>query len=198
MSGRLAGLPQLVIIPFVPLLMRHVDARLITICGLAVFAFSCFMNAHLSPDYSGDQLWLPNIVRALGQAVILTPLSAITMTGIAKQDSAGASGLFNMARNLGGAFGTALLATLVTKREQFHSNVIGSLVNLFRDSVRERLAELQLLPSLRGQRHGHGATKSNRHARKHSAQAGADHGLCRHVRSTCAATAPGRGISVIH
>jgi DHA2 family multidrug resistance protein len=142
MSGRLAGLPQLVIIPFVPLLMRHVDARLITICGLAVFAFSCFMNAHLSPDYSGDQLWLPNIVRAVGQAVILTPLSAITMTGIAKQDSAGASGLFNMARNLGGAFGTALLATLVTKREQFHSNVIGSAVNLFRDSVRERLSEL--------------------------------------------------------
>jgi MFS transporter, DHA2 family, multidrug resistance protein len=136
------GLPQLVIIPFVPLLMRHVDARLITICGLVVFAFSCFMNAHLSPDYSGDQLWLPNIVRALGQAVILAPLSAITMTGIAKQQSAGASGLFNMARNLGGAFGTALLATLVTKREQFHSNVIGSAVNLFRDSVRERLAEL--------------------------------------------------------
>jgi DHA2 family multidrug resistance protein len=136
------GLPQLVIIPFVPLLMKRIDARLITICGLVVFAFSCFMNAHLSPDYAGDQLWLPNIVRAVGQAVILTPLSAIAMTGIAKQDSAAASGLFNMTRNLGGAFGTALLATLVTKREQFHSNVIGSAVNLFRNSVRERLAEL--------------------------------------------------------
>jgi MFS transporter, DHA2 family, multidrug resistance protein len=136
------GLPQLVIIPFVPLLMRRIDARLLTMFGLVVFAFSCFMNAHLSPDYAGDQLWLPNIVRAAGQAVILAPLSAIAMTGIAKQDSAGASGLFNMARNLGGAFGTALLATLVTKREQFHSNVIGSAVNLFRSSVRERLAEL--------------------------------------------------------
>jgi MFS transporter, DHA2 family, multidrug resistance protein len=136
------GLPQLVIIPLVPLLMRRVDARLITICGFVVFALSCFMNAHMSPDYSGDQLWFPNIVRAAGQAVILTPLSAIAMTGIAKQDSAAASGLFNMTRNLGGAFGTALLATLVTKREQFHSNVIGSAVNLFRNSVRERLAEL--------------------------------------------------------
>jgi MFS transporter, DHA2 family, multidrug resistance protein len=136
------GLPQLAIIPFVPFLMKRVDARLITICGLIIFAFSCFMNAHMSPDYSGDQLWVPNIVRAIGQAIILTPLSAIAMTGIAKQDSAGASGLFNMTRNLGGAFGTALLATLVTKREQFHSNVIGSAVNLFRNSVRVRLAEL--------------------------------------------------------
>jgi DHA2 family multidrug resistance protein len=123
-------------------LMRRVDARLITIVGLVIFAFSCLMNAHMSPDYAGDQLWVPNIVRAAGQAIILTPLSAIAMTGIAKQDSAAASGLFNMARNLGGAFGTALLATLVTKREQFHSNVIGSAVNLFRNSVRERLAEL--------------------------------------------------------
>lgn len=136
------GLPQLVIIPFVPLLMKSIDARLLTICGLLVFAYSSFMNAHMSPDYSGDQLWLPNIVRALGQAVVLTPLSAIAMTGIAKQDSAAASGLFNMTRNLGGAFGTALLATLVTKREQFHSNVIGSTVNLFRSSVRGRLADL--------------------------------------------------------
>jgi MFS transporter, DHA2 family, multidrug resistance protein len=136
------GLPQLVIIPFVPFLMKRIDARLITICGLGIFALSCFMNAHMSPDYSGDQLWLPNIVRAAGQAVILTPLSAIAMAGIARQDSAGASGLFNMARNLGGAFGTALLATLVTKREQFHSNVISSAVTLFRNSVRTRLAEL--------------------------------------------------------
>jgi len=69
-------------------------------------------------------------------------LSAIAMTGISKEESANASGIFNMARNLGGAFGTALLATLVTKREQFHSNVIGSAVTLFRSSVRQRLAEL--------------------------------------------------------
>lgn len=35
-----------------------------------------------------------------------------------------------------------MLATLVTKRDKFHSNVIASPVNLFRNSVRERLAEL--------------------------------------------------------
>jgi DHA2 family multidrug resistance protein len=47
-----------------------------------------------------------------------------------------------MLRNLGGAFGTALLATIVTKREQFHSNVIGSSVTLLRDAVRQRLDDL--------------------------------------------------------
>jgi MFS transporter, DHA2 family, multidrug resistance protein len=144
------GLPQLMIIPLVPMLMRHVDARLIVISGLSVFAVSCFMNAHLSPNYAGDQLWLPNIVRSLGQAVVLTPLAGIAMASIARRDSAAASGLFNMLRNLGGAFGTALLATLVTKREQFHSNVIGTSVTLFRESVRERLAALTLYFSNHG------------------------------------------------
>jgi MFS transporter, DHA2 family, multidrug resistance protein len=64
------------------------------------------------------------------------------MAGIARRKSAAASGLFNMMRNLGGAFATALLATLVTKRQQFHSKIIGSSVNLFRQSVRERLSDL--------------------------------------------------------
>src|ERR1700722_13849557 len=136
------GLPQLVIIPFVPWLMGRVDARLIAMSGLCVFAVSCFMNAYMSPDYAGDQLLVPNIVRSIGQAVVLTPLTAIAMAGIARASSAAASGVFNMLRNLGGAFGTAILATIVTKREQFHSNVIGSDVTLFRDSVRERLNDL--------------------------------------------------------
>ncbi len=136
------GLPQLVIIPFVPWLMARVDARLIAMSGLGVFAVSCFMNAYLSPDYAGDQLLVPNIVRSIGQAVVLTPLTGIALAGIARENSGAASGVFNMLRNLGGAFGTAILATIVTKREQFHSNIIGSDVTLFRDSVRERLNEL--------------------------------------------------------
>jgi DHA2 family multidrug resistance protein len=136
------GLPQLAIIPFVPWLMARIDVRLIVVVGLCVFAASCFMNAYMSPDYAGDQLRLPNIVRSVGQAVVLTPLASIAMVGIARQESGAASGVFNMLRNLGGAFGTALLATVVTKREQFHSNVVGSAVTMFRDSVRVRLNEL--------------------------------------------------------
>src|ERR1700731_2166914 len=100
------------------------------------------MNAYMSTDYAGDQLRLPNIVSSVGQAVVLTPLASIAMVGIARQESGAASGVFKMLRNLGGAFGTALLATVVTKREQFHSNVVGSAVTMFRDSVPERLDQL--------------------------------------------------------
>ena len=47
-----------------------------------------------------------------------------------------------MLRNLGGAVGTATLATILTKREQFHSNVIGQSVTLYRDEVRDRIDAL--------------------------------------------------------
>ena len=36
-----------------------------------LFAISCFMNLQLSRDVGADQLLLPNIVRALGMAVVL-------------------------------------------------------------------------------------------------------------------------------
>src|SRR5262245_21631694 len=36
---------------------------------------SAFMNIWLSPDPAGDQFWVPNIIRAIGQALALTPIT---------------------------------------------------------------------------------------------------------------------------
>jgi DHA2 family multidrug resistance protein len=136
------GLPQLILIPLVPLLMKRFDTRYIAFIGLMIFAYSCFMNTAMSADYAGDQLWIPNIVRAIGQAMVLTPLTSVTTGDIAPQDAAAASGISNMFRNLGGAIGTAVLATVITKREQFHSNIIGQSVTLAREEVRDRIAAM--------------------------------------------------------
>jgi MFS transporter, DHA2 family, multidrug resistance protein len=136
------GLPQLILIPLVPRLMQRFDTRYIAFTGLMIFAYSCFMNTAMSLDYAGDQLWIPNIVRAIGQAMVLTPLTSVTTGDIAPRDAAAASGISNMLRNLGGAIGTAVLATVITKREQFHSNIIGQSVTLGREEVRNRIAQL--------------------------------------------------------
>jgi len=136
------GLPQLLLIPLVPKLMQRFDPRYIAVTGLLLFATSSFMNTTMSLDYSGDQFWIPNMVRAVGQALTLAPLSAISLGSVAPQDAPAASGISNMMRNLGGAVGTALLATIVTKREQFHSNIIGQSVDLGREEVRSRIAQM--------------------------------------------------------
>ena len=136
------GLPQLILIPLVPKLMQRFDARYIAFTGMMLFAWSSFMNTAMSLDYSGDQLWIPNIVRAIGQALMLAPLSAVTLGSVAPEDAPAASGISYMMRNLGGAIGTAVLATIVTKREQFHSNIIGQSVDLGREEVRNRIAQM--------------------------------------------------------
>jgi MFS transporter, DHA2 family, multidrug resistance protein len=136
------GLPQLLLIPLVPRLMRRVDPRLVIAAGFALFAASNFMNIAMTADYATDQLFWPNVVRAIGQALVLTPLSAVATAGIEPENAGSASGLFNMMRNLGGAVGIALLQTLLTKREQYHSNVLMQSVSLFEQATRDRLEQL--------------------------------------------------------
>jgi DHA2 family multidrug resistance protein len=137
------GLPQLILIPCVPFLMKRIDTRLLVAAGFALFALSCFMNLGISPDYAGPQLFLPNIVRAIGQALVLTPLSALATGGIERENAGSASAMFNMMRNLGGSVGIAALETFVTKREQFHSNMISAQVSLLDAATRDRLQALQ-------------------------------------------------------
>jgi DHA2 family multidrug resistance protein len=122
------GLPQLLIIPFVPQLMQRFDPRVILGIGLALFATSCLMNSSMSYDNSGPQLIASLLVRAMGQPLIMVPLSTLTTSGIEGAQAAGASALFNMMRNLGGSIGVAMISTFITRREQFHSSRIGESV----------------------------------------------------------------------
>jgi MFS transporter, DHA2 family, multidrug resistance protein len=136
------GLPQLLVIPLVPWLMRTVDARWIIVAGLGVFAASNFMNVAISTDLAGDQLLLPNVVRAIGQALVMTPLATLAVVGIEAGDKASASALLSVLRNLGGAFGIAVLQTFLIRREHFHSSMLAQSVSLFDEATRQRLDQL--------------------------------------------------------
>lgn len=136
------GLPQLLLIPLVPRLMKRFDARLLIAVGFALFAGSAFMNIAMTASYAADQLLVPNIVRAVGQALVFAPLSAVATAGIEKENAGSASGLFNMMRNLGGAVGIALLQTFLTKREQFHSNILSHAVSQFEPATVARIEQL--------------------------------------------------------
>jgi DHA2 family multidrug resistance protein len=136
------GLPQLALIPLVPRLMKRVDPRILIGIGFGLFAASNFMNIHMTGDYAADQLLWPNVVRAVGQAIMFAPLSAVATAGIEAENAGSASALFNMTRNLGGAIGIAALQTLLTKREQYHSNVLSQSVSMFEQATRTRIDQL--------------------------------------------------------
>lgn len=138
-----AGLPQLVVIPFVPKLLKRFDGRWVAFVGINIFAVSCFMNSHLTVDVGIDHLKWSQIVRAMGQPLLMVPLSTITTGLILKSQAGSASGLFNMLRNLGGSVGIAILATLFSIREKFHSAKLVEGVSIYSLETQHRLAALQ-------------------------------------------------------
>jgi len=135
------GLPQIVMMPVAAKLSKRYDNRLICSAGLLLFAASCFLNAGMDATTGRDQLILSQVLRALGQPLILLTLSNFAIHRIEAAKLSSASGLYNMARILGGAVGTAVLATAITTREHFHSARIGESVSAFSGEVQARLAQ---------------------------------------------------------
>lgn len=136
------GMPQLLIIPFIPKLMQKIDPRIMVAVGMTLFATSSLMNAFMTHDSSGPQMIASLLVRALGQPLVFIPLSTIATAGIEQSQTGNASALFNMMRNMGGSIGVAMIATFITRREQFHSARIGESVNMASLAVQDRIAAL--------------------------------------------------------
>jgi MFS transporter, DHA2 family, multidrug resistance protein len=136
------GIPQLFLFPLVPRLMQRFDLRLIVTIGVVVFAASSLLNIHMSVDYAQDQLVFANIVRAFGQPLTIVPLATMATALIAKEKAPSGSAIFNIARNLGGSVGIAILSTMLTRREQFHSERIGESVTEMSLPVQQRLQQL--------------------------------------------------------
>lgn len=144
------GIPQLVIFPFVPRLMKRFDLRLIVCFGTLIFALSCWMNTSMSHDNAGDQFAISNTIRAIGQPFTIVPLASLATAGVPTEFAADGSALFNITRNLGGSVGTALLDTLIVQREQFHDFRIGEYINPFRLAVEDRLTQISSAFMARG------------------------------------------------
>lgn len=100
------------------------------------------MNSGMSQDTGMDQLRLSQIVRALGQPLVMIPLSSVATAGIEKEQAGSSSSLFNMMRNLGGSIGIAALATILFQREKFHSNRLGESISMFSTAIQERLEQM--------------------------------------------------------
>ncbi|MFI8740154.1 MDR family MFS transporter [Pseudomonas sp. NPDC077405] len=136
------GIPQLFLIPLVPKLMKIIPPKLLCAAGFALFGISSFASGALNPDFAGDQFHPIQIIRALGQPMIMVTISLIATAYIQPQDAGSASSLFNILRNLGGAIGIALLATLLDSRAKIYFDYLRESVVPGNPAVAERLSAL--------------------------------------------------------
>lgn len=136
------GLPQLLIIPLVPVLMRYVDARFICATGFLLFATASLLSSNLSLDFGGDQFFGIQLFRALGQPMVLVPMSILATAMIPPSQAGSASSLYNILRNLGGAIGIAALATILDSRAKHYFDYLREHVSLANPAAVERLSAL--------------------------------------------------------
>ncbi|MBV8192588.1 MAG: DHA2 family efflux MFS transporter permease subunit [Alphaproteobacteria bacterium] len=133
------ALPQFVVLPFLPVLLKKCDPRWLVALGFALFAVSNLMIIALTRDVADAELLLPDVVRAVGQALVLTPLGVLAVDGIAPPDVPSASSLLTIMRNLGGAVGIASLQTYLDRREHLHVERLAETVSIFDENTRYRL-----------------------------------------------------------
>jgi DHA2 family multidrug resistance protein len=136
------GLPQLVLIPLVPMLMRVISPKILCAVGFGLFAASSFFSGFLNPDFAGPQLNQIQLLRALGQPLVMVTISMIATAYLLPQDAGSASSLFNVLRNLGGAIGIAVIATLLDTRAALYFDYLREAISPTNPQVAERLALL--------------------------------------------------------
>ncbi|GGC60578.1 multidrug resistant protein-like protein [Undibacterium terreum] len=114
------GIFQVMSIPVYAFFANRVDLRWLAMFGFACFAFSMWNFMPITHDWGAQQLLLPQALRGLGQQFAVAPIVTLTLGGLAPQKLKLASGLFNLMRNLGGAIGIAVCATLLNDRTNLH------------------------------------------------------------------------------
>ncbi|AKM02011.1 MULTISPECIES: MDR family MFS transporter [Burkholderia cepacia complex] len=117
----LSGLPAFLVMPILPRLLGKVDFRILVISGLLLFCLSCMLDISLTAQSVGHDFVWSQLIRGLAQMLAMMPLNQASMAAVAREDSGDAAGLYNMARNLGGSIGLAIIGTVIDRRTTFHT-----------------------------------------------------------------------------
>jgi MFS transporter, DHA2 family, multidrug resistance protein len=136
----LSGIPAFLLMPVLPRIIGRANLRLVVTCGLVCFAASCFIDIHLTAQSSGGDFVFSQLLRGLGQILSFMPLNQASVGAVSREDTADAAGLFNMARNLGGSIGLAVLGVFIDRRVEFHADTIRESVSANSQLLQERLA----------------------------------------------------------
>jgi DHA2 family multidrug resistance protein len=120
----LSALPSFLLMPILPRLLGRVDPRPMVIAGLLLFAVSCMLDTSLTAQSVGHDFYASQLLRGAGQMFAIMPLNQASMAVVSQSEAGDAAGLYNMARNLGGSVGLALLGTFIDRRDSYHDAVI--------------------------------------------------------------------------
>ena len=136
------GLGSFIAMPVVGAIMARFDPRKLLLIGIGTASFTLFQLSWLNLDAGYWQIFWPQILQGIALAFLFVPLTTATMSPIAPERMGNATSIFNLMRNIGGSTGIAAVTTLIARREQVHTNILGEHLNPYDFGARMRLKGL--------------------------------------------------------
>lgn len=115
-----SGLAMFATGPFAGRLVRKVDPRVLMFTGFMLCAWGMWEAHAVTPDWGFWQFASVQAVRGVGVMLAMIASQQVTMSTLPPQMVKNASGLVNLSRNVGGAFGLAILNTSLTQNTAAH------------------------------------------------------------------------------
>ncbi len=135
------GFALILLLPVVGALLAHYDARALIAFGFLLLAVSMFWMAQrfdLAVDFR--TLAWARIFQSAGLAFLFIPINTAAYAYLPREKNNAASGLINLARNIGGSVGISFVTTELARRAQYHQSVLTTHATLlspgFREAVR--------------------------------------------------------------
>jgi DHA2 family multidrug resistance protein len=114
------GLAIMMMMPIVGMLLSKYEARWLVIVGLLVSSLGLFQMSHFDLEIGFRNAVMARIVQSLGLAFLFVPINTAAFYFVSRENTSYATGLINLARNIGGSTGIALATTFLARREQLH------------------------------------------------------------------------------
>ena len=138
-SALLTGL----MFPIVGATSSKVDARIYVALGTVLLSLSCFFLTPLTLAWGWDNFLASSITRGLGLVMVFLPLTLAAVGDCPTEDIQTASSLLSLMRTLGGSIGIATLATILTRRQDFHRAVLVEKITPYGTEAMHRLSQIQ-------------------------------------------------------
>jgi DHA2 family multidrug resistance protein len=106
--------------PIAGFLANRIDLRYIATFGFVMLGGSAWLMSGLTAETTYWDLFLPQAMRGMGLMSTMMGVQTIAIQSLSPMQVKGASGLFNLMRNTGGAFGLAVLNTALIDRTNLH------------------------------------------------------------------------------
>ena len=113
------------------LIADRVDKRKMVIAGLALIGSAGLAFGFLNLQIAPIDIMIPNFLMGMGMGLAMIPIINLSLETLSNVQMTNASGIQNLLKNIGGAIGTSLVATMLTRFAQVHQYMmVGKLSEL--------------------------------------------------------------------